>query len=102
MNELQERALKIAKEILIDKFNDDCIDELENESFDNVMDYIGEVIWEELDWEGKKFDLEVDGDMEAFENMFYELKDEMLKEKMDAHREEQMLADDMRRDVMGR
>lgn len=70
------KALEIAKNAMEDKFYEDCIEELENEKCDIFLDYIGEVIYEEMEIE-----IEKEFDMKLFENLFYEVQEDYLEGK---------------------
>lgn len=85
MDMLRNKAFEIAKKLLKERFEEDCIEELINEEFDVVLDFLGETIWEE-------FKYNIDGqDKKVFEKLFYDMQDDFLRQKREDHEEERMI-----------
>lgn len=85
MDMLRNKAFEIAKKLLKERFEEDCIEELINEEFDVVLDFLGETIWEE-------FEYNIDGqDKKVFEKLFYDMQDDFLRQKREDHEEERMI-----------
>ncbi len=79
-NEIKEYI----KKLIEDRFYEDCIEELENEDFEDWKDYIGECVWDEFE-----FDIEVElENWDEIEEMFDELKEDYLEGKKDDYENE--------------
>lgn len=85
MDTLRSKAFEITKELLEERFEEDCIEELINEEFDVVLDFLGETIWEELEYNIDEQDKKV------FEKLFYDTQDDFLRQKREDHEEERMI-----------
>lgn len=85
MDMLRNKAFEIAKELLEERFEEDCIEELICEKFDVVLDFLGETIWEELEYNIDEQDKKV------FEKLFYDMQDDFVKQKREDHEEERMI-----------
>lgn len=80
----REKIETYIKELIEERFNEDCIEELENESFDSSWkDYIGECVWDEFN-----IDIEVEyPSWDHLEMIFYDMQSDILKEKYDDYEE---------------
>lgn len=85
MDTLRSKAFEITKELLEERFEEDCIEELINEEFDVVLDFLNETIWEELEYNIDEQDKKV------FEKLFYDTQDDFLRQKREDHEEERMI-----------